>query len=89
MTKAAGPAAAPDEPNKTFVDEAKKSWIEIELVDQGGKPVPFERYRITSPDGSVIDGNLDAVGRARVEGIDPGNCKVSYPDLDKDSWEPK
>ena len=23
----------------------------------------------------------------KVEGIDPGNCTVTFPELDKDAWE--
>jgi len=26
-------------------------------------------------------------GFARVEGIDKGNCKITFPALDKDAWE--
>jgi hypothetical protein len=65
------------------------SWIEFELFDDEGVPVPFEPYTVELADGSMIEGNLDAVGRARIEGINPGTCKISYPKLDKDSWEPK
>ena len=68
----------------------KKSWIEIELVDQDNKPVPGERYRVTLPDGATLaEGTLDEKGFARVDGIDPGTCKVTFPNLDKSSWDPK
>jgi len=68
----------------------KKSWIEIELVDQDKKPVPGEPYRITLPDGQTLaEGTLDDKGQARVEGIDPGSCKVTFPQRDKRSWKPK
>jgi len=68
-------------------DPAKKSWIEIELVDDENEPVPGERYRITLPDGeTAAEGTLDDKGFARVEGIDPGTCKVTFPELDKDAW---
>ena len=66
----------------------KTSWIEIDLVDQDGQPVPGEYYRIELPDGSTADGALDQDGFARVDGIDPGTCKISFPRLDKDAWGP-
>ena len=71
--------------------EAKKKphWIEIELIDEKGKPVPGEHYRITLPDGTTLaEGRLDEKGRARVDGIDPGMCKVTFPDLDRTTWRP-
>jgi hypothetical protein len=68
--------------------EKKKSWIEIELVDQDKKPVPGEPYRITLPDGeTVAEGTLDEKGFARLDGIDPGTCKITFPNLDKDAWK--
>jgi hypothetical protein len=30
---------------------------------------------------------LDSEGRARVDGIDPGTCKVSFPDRDAKDWK--
>jgi type VI secretion system secreted protein VgrG len=68
----------------------KEHWIEIELLDEEGQPIAGEPYRITLPDGTTVaDGTLDEKGRARVDNIDPGTCKVTFPDLDKDGWEPK
>lgn len=63
------------------------SWIEIELVDEADRPVPGERYRIVLPNGTVKEGTLDSKGRARVKGIDPGNCRVVFPSLDGEAWE--
>jgi type VI secretion system secreted protein VgrG len=71
--------------------DAKKKphWIEIELIDDQGKPVAGEHYRITLPDGTTLaEGRLDMKGRARVDGIDPGTCKVTFPDLDATTWRP-
>lgn len=70
-------------------DEENESWIEIELIDEEDNPVPGERYRITMPDGeTVASGTLDEKGFARVEGIESGTCKVTFPALDQDAWEP-
>ena len=65
----------------------KKAWIEIILVDMEGKPVPNVKYRITPPGGEPVEGTLNEHGQAGVYGIEPGNCKVTFPDLDKDAWE--
>jgi hypothetical protein len=70
-------------------EEKQTSWIEIELVGEDDKPIAGEAYQITMPDGSVKTGTLDEKGFARVEGMDPGTCKVTFPDLDKDAWEKK
>jgi type VI secretion system secreted protein VgrG len=74
-------------PFKPPEDFEEKSWIEIELVDENDEPVPGERYRITLPDGKVAEGTLDEKGFARVAGIDPGTCQITFPRLDKDAWE--
>ncbi len=68
--------------------EKKKSWIEIELVDEDNKSVPGENYKIILPDETLAEGTLDEKGFARVDGIEPGTCKITFPDLDKDAWEP-
>jgi uncharacterized Zn-binding protein involved in type VI secretion len=67
----------------------QKVWIEIELLDTKGKPVANEPYRIELPDGTFSEGSTDDRGRARVDGIDPGNCKIGFPLLDQRSWKRK
>jgi type VI secretion system secreted protein VgrG len=68
----------------------KKHWIEIQLNDDDGKPVPGEPYKVTLADGTTVaDGTLDDKGFARVDNIDPGTCQVTFPNLDKRSWDPK
>ncbi len=70
--------------------QQKRSWIEIELVDKKNKPVPGEAYRVTLPDGqTVAEGTLDEKGFARVDGIDPGTCKITFPNLETQAWKPK
>jgi len=67
--------------------EEEATWLEIELLDDEGKPVPGEQYQVALPDGTIRAGRLDADGRARIEGLDPGTCKVSFPNLDERSWK--
>jgi type VI secretion system secreted protein VgrG len=79
------PTHNPNDPE----NKKKKSWIEIQLNDEDGNPVPGEPYKVTLPDGTTIaDGTLDDKGFARVDNIDPGTCQVTFPNLDKDTWEP-
>lgn len=80
--------AEPHRPPTTEEQEQEKSsWIEIEMVDEADEPVAGMVYRITLPDDTVADGTLDENGFARVEGIVPGTCRVSFPDLDQEAWE--
>jgi hypothetical protein len=66
------------------------TWISIELVDDQDPPQPvtFVSYRIELPDGSTRSGMLDGFGKARLDGIDPGTCKVSFPAFDGRDWAP-
>lgn len=78
-------------PNQSADDDGpeKQAWIEIELVDEEGKPVAGEGYSLTLPDGqTVAAGTLDEKGCARLDGIDPGSCKVTFPRLDQKAWTP-
>lgn len=86
MSQAAGSAGKAT--SKT-VSPDKKSWIEVELLDQQGNPVPNEEYLVELPDGSTVDGNLDDKGLVRIDGIDPGTCKITFPKLDKRIWRRK
>jgi len=67
--------------------QQEKGWIEIRLVDENNDPVPGERYMIELPNGKFAEGSLDQNGFARVNGVKPGTCKVTFPKLDKDAWE--
>jgi type VI secretion system secreted protein VgrG len=85
--KSAASDAPTHDPNAP-ANQNKKSWIEIVLVGDDGNPVPGEPYRVTLPDGTTVaDGTLDEKGYARVENIDPGTCKVTFPNRDKSAWK--
>jgi type VI secretion system secreted protein VgrG len=75
-------------PERPYVkDDTKPGWVEIVLIDDEGRPAAGEVYRVRLPDGSVAEGVLGFGGTLRLEGIDPGDCEVSFPNLDAGSWE--
>jgi type VI secretion system secreted protein VgrG len=73
---------------KNEENKEKTHWIEIELVDDAGQPVPGEDIDVECPDGSVASGTTDDKGKTRIENLDPGSCKITFVNLDKDAWEP-
>lgn len=77
---------APPAPTSAREAKVALTWIEIQLIGEDGQPIPGEKYRIDLPDGSVREGSLDSKGQARVDGIDPGNCVVTFPALDEEAW---
>jgi hypothetical protein len=65
-----------------------KYWVEIEMVGEDDKPIPFTQFKLTPPSGNNIKGYLDQNGWARVDGLTGGGaCQISFPDLDKDAWD--
>jgi hypothetical protein len=83
------PAPPPSErPPEAAAPKTELSWIAIEVVDDEGKPVPNVKYRIELPDFSTREGRTDAQGKYKLTGIEPGTCKISFPELDKEAWEP-
>lgn len=86
-------AMVPASASSAATDAAAKKedlhFIEFVLKEkETGEPIPNERYRVKLPDGSIREGSTDANGRLRVDGIPAGQCQISYPDLDADTWEP-
>jgi hypothetical protein len=58
-------------------------WIEIKVVDKAGRSVPNVRYKLELTDDSVVEGRTPGGGVVRVQGIDKGNCKLTFPELQK------
>jgi type VI secretion system secreted protein VgrG len=81
----------PHKPPSSKQDKKQKPhWIEIQLFDSENNPVPGEPYQITLPDNTIAEGSLDEKGLARVDGIEEaGNCQITFPNRDKDAWQPK
>lgn len=80
----ARPERRPESPPRTPTVE--KTWIEFQLVDEDGEPVPNASYRVKLPDGSVRDGRLDSQGMVRFENIDPGQCEITFTEIDANEW---
>jgi hypothetical protein len=70
-------------------EEVEATWVEIELLNTAGEPIPREAFVLTLPDGQVRKGRLDAQGFARVDNIPGGTCQVTFPAFDGREWKPK
>ena len=63
------------------LDPEKEAWIGVELRDTDRKPVANAAFVVTPPNHDPVKGNLDQLGRARIEGVDPGQCTIAFPQL--------
>jgi uncharacterized Zn-binding protein involved in type VI secretion len=89
--RAAAVAAAAENPTYQAAQappatDQETGWIEAELVDEQGEPISYQHCRVTTPDGTVREGWTDAKGLLRLEGIKPGQCKITFPELDAEAW---
>lgn len=66
--------------------KVENTWVGIELVDELGNPVCGLKFCIELPNGKVKIGTTDAEGKGKVEDIEPGQCSLMLPDIDKDAW---
>lgn len=72
--------AEPEAPAQTEapVQDQELTWIEIQLLDFNDKPLAGHPYELELPDGTIRKGTVNAEGLARVTGIDPGQCKLTW-----------
>ena len=75
------------EPSENEQQSDPPSWIEIELIDDAGNPCDGEAYLVVEPDGAEHRGSLDARGLARVAVKKPGDCRITFPELDGEAWD--
>ncbi len=61
-----------------------KDWIEIELLDEFGSPIPEAEYVVRLADETEIEGKLDKNGYARVEDVVPGPYWIHFPEYEED-----
>jgi len=75
--------AGPPGPSVEVIDPNKPSFILIELVERGGRAIAGAEFRVILPNGETVAGRLDAAGKRLIEGIDPGQCTVTFPGIDR------
>jgi hypothetical protein len=64
----------------------EKTWVAIKLIDKDGKPVPGASYKVKLPDASVVTGALNEKGEVQFDDIDPGQCLITFPEIDAKEW---
>ena len=69
---------------KEKTEDQETTFISIKLTDEKGNIVVGEKYEVELPDGSVSKGTLGIDGTAKIEGFEPGLCKVRFPNLEDD-----
>ncbi len=58
---------------------AERDWIELQLQWDDGTPFDGD-FVLTLPGGRTTGGPPDDGGLVRVDGLDSGNCKLTFPD---------
>ncbi|MGI0118462.1 hypothetical protein [Zooshikella sp. RANM57] len=65
------------------------TWLELELLDEEGTPVPNETYDVLLKDGRKLSGQLNSQGYAKLEGIPALDVvSVDFPQLEEE-WLPQ
>jgi uncharacterized Zn-binding protein involved in type VI secretion len=85
----AGVVAAGGRDAASKLEEATSTWIEVQLNDKGGFGVANTKFQLETADGKIIHGVTNGNGLGRVEGIQPGNHKITFPDLPPDGFKKK
>ena len=77
----------PMTPSQLRTKIAPTDWIEVDIKYDDGTPYDGT-CSIVLPGGRTVEGAPDENGSLRFDGIDPGSCTVSFPDLDQSAIEP-
>ena len=77
----------PMTPSQLRTKIAPTDWIQVDVMYDDGTPYDGT-CSIVLPDGRTVDGAPDENGSLRFDGIDPGSCTVSFPELDEPAVEP-
>jgi len=58
-----------------------KDWLEIKVFDCGDTTFKNAKYVLHLPDGKTLEGSLNDEGYAKIEDIQPGRCKLDFPEI--------
>lgn len=73
-------------PDLTAAVEPAHHWIQIEVVDDEGLPVPNVLVEIKKPDGRLTTQRTSSEGVLYLADLDPGQCEIRLLELDATSW---
>ncbi len=65
------------------------AWVEIQLVGDEDAPIRDMECIVTDAKDKQHKGKTDASGILQITGMARGECKVTFPKLDKDAWGPE
>jgi hypothetical protein len=65
----------------------EEHWVEVMLVNEEGEGVPQIKCIVIAADKQQYVGLTDTLGIFRVDGLVPGTCQVSFPELDAGGWK--
>jgi type VI secretion system secreted protein VgrG len=58
----------------------------IKMTNVTGSPTAGLKFTAELPDGTKIDAKLSPTGEASIEGVEKGDIKIEFPDLDEKEW---
>lgn len=70
----------PMTPSQLRTKIAPTDWIQVDVIYDDGTPYDGT-CSVVLPNGRKVDGAPDEKGTLRFDGIDPGSCQVTFPDL--------
>jgi uncharacterized Zn-binding protein involved in type VI secretion len=65
------------------------TFIEVLVKDKGGFGVANTVFQLEAADGTIIRGVTDGNGLGRIDGIQPGNQKITFPQIPPDGIKKK
>lgn len=68
------------------VQAEEGDWLAFSLAYEDGGPAAGQRYRVEGV-GPAVEGTLDDKGSAMLTGVDSGEAKVTFPDLETETDE--